>query len=106
MFLAAWRCFGGILPARPIGCGIQLHESCGLATRRINGRRPGWWIRRHAGRIFDGMRIVRAGGNASAESWGIEVVETVSPVSTVNVAPVARTVRGDTEAYSRASRGT
>ena len=44
----------------------------------INRRKLGWWIRRHAGRIVDGMRIVRATGNGSAERWRIEVVESVS----------------------------
>ncbi len=35
----------------------------------INRRKLGWWIRRHAGRIVDGLRIVRASGsgNGSAE---------------------------------------
>jgi hypothetical protein len=47
----------------------------------INRRKLGWWIRRHAGRIVDGMRIVRASGgngNGSAERWRIEVVGSVS----------------------------
>jgi len=44
----------------------------------INRRKLGWWIRRHAGRIVDGLRIVRATGNGSAERWRIEVVESVS----------------------------
>lgn len=44
----------------------------------INRRKLGWWIRRHAGRIVDGMRIVRATGNGSAERWRIEVLESVS----------------------------
>ncbi len=44
----------------------------------INRRKLGWWIRRHAGRIVDGMRIVRATGNGSAERWRIELVESVS----------------------------
>lgn len=118
-FLEAWFAEFGKTPRR-IRDAVQLVTGVSIASAElreilvdiagergdINRRRLGWWIRRHAGRIVDGMRIVRAGGNASAESWGIEVVETVSPVSTVNVAPVARTVRRDAEAYSRASRGT
>ena len=50
----------------------------------INRRRLGWWIRRHAGRIVDGRRFVRASGNRSAEAWQ---VESVSPVSSVSSAP-------------------
>lgn len=51
----------------------------------INRRKLGWWIRRHAGRIVDGLRIVRATGNGSAERWRIEMVEPVSSVSSVSV---------------------
>ena len=32
----------------------------------INRRRLGWWIKRHAGRIVNGRRFVRASGNRSA----------------------------------------
>ena len=71
----------------------------------VNRRKLGWWIRRHAGRIVDGLRFVRASGNRSAEAWQ---VESVSPVSSVPVAPSAKTVcsaAGGTNAYARASRG-
>lgn len=71
----------------------------------INRRRLGWWVRRHAGRIVDGRRFVRASGNRSAEAWQ---VESVSPVSSVSGAPRAESVSvttGDADAYSRATRG-
>lgn len=73
----------------------------------INRRKLGWWIRRHAGRIVDGMRFARSSGNRSAEAWRVEVVESVSPVSPVLNAPILRTVGGDqaSAAYRRASRG-
>ncbi|MCB2031799.1 MAG: hypothetical protein KDH18_25680, partial [Rhodoferax sp.] len=58
----------------------------------INRRKLGWWIRRHAGRVVDGLRFVRASGNRSAEAWQ---VESVSTVSTVPVAPSAKSVGGD-----------
>ena len=51
----------------------------------INRRKLGWWIRRHSGRIVDGRRFVRASGNRSAEAWQVEVMESVSPVSSVSV---------------------
>ena len=70
----------------------------------INRRKLGWWIRRHAGRIVDGLRIVRATGNGSAERWRIEVVDSVSSVSPVSAGPMSESV-GDTAAYLRASRG-
>jgi hypothetical protein len=71
----------------------------------INRRRLGWWIRRHAGRIVNGRRFVRASGNRSAEAWQ---VESVSPVSSVSGAPRAESVSGtvdSSDAYARASRG-
>jgi hypothetical protein len=49
------------------------------------GKRLGWWIRRHADRIVDGRRFVRASGNRSAEAWRVAVVESVSPVSSVSL---------------------
>ncbi len=74
----------------------------------INRRKLGWWIRRHAGRIVDGRRFVRASGNRSAEAWQVEVVESVSPVSSVSIQPSEKSVRstsGGSNAYARASRG-
>ncbi|MGZ8907613.1 MAG: hypothetical protein ACXW1U_18050 [Methylobacter sp.] len=70
----------------------------------INRRKLGWWIRRHAGRIVDGLRFVRASGNRSAEAWR---VESVLPVSPVSARPNAKTVTDDfvNNAYARASRG-
>lgn len=40
----------------------------------INRRRLGRWIKRHAGRIVNGMRFVRVFGNRSAEVWQVELV--------------------------------
>ena len=80
----------------------------------INRRKLGWWIRRHAGRIVDGLRFVRASGNRSAEAWQVEGTSTtptsstasatmsVSPLSSVSVQPNAESV---SNAYARASRG-
>jgi hypothetical protein len=74
----------------------------------INRRRLGWWIRRHAGRIVDGRRFVRASGNRSAEAWQVESPALVMPVSPVSGAPRAESVGGTVDAadaYARASRG-
>lgn len=74
----------------------------------INRRKLGWWIRRHAGRIVDGRRFVRASGNRSAEAWQVEVVESVSPVSPVSIQPSEKSVSSTSDssnAYARASRG-
>ena len=74
----------------------------------INRRKLGWWIRRHAGRIVNGQRFVRASGNRSAEAWQVEVVESVSPVSSVSIQPNEKSVSDTSDnsnAYARASRG-
>ncbi len=51
----------------------------------INRRKLGWWIKRHAGRIVDGLRFVRSSGSRSAEAWQVDVVESVLPVSSVSI---------------------
>lgn len=75
----------------------------------INRRKLGWWIRRHAGRIVDGLRIVRAsgGGNGSAERWCVERVEEVSPVLSVSGTQGLRSVSATAaaELYRLASEG-
>jgi hypothetical protein len=74
----------------------------------INRRRLGWWIRRHAGRIVDGRRFVRASGNRSAEAWQVESPESVMPLSSVSAGARAGSVGGTPDAanaYARASRG-
>jgi hypothetical protein len=71
----------------------------------INRRRLGWWIKRHAGRIVNDRRFVRASGNRSAEMWKVESVSQVSSVSdwsTERTLHPATTTRDD---YVRASRG-
>ena len=71
----------------------------------INRRKLGWWIKRHAGRIVDGLRFVRASGKRSAEAWQ---VESVSPVSSLSAPPTTESVGGATgggNAYAIASRG-
>ena len=60
----------------------------------INRRRLGWWIRRHAGRIVDGRRFVRASGNRSAEAWQVDVMESVLPVSSVFIPTECENVNG------------
>lgn len=73
----------------------------------INRRKLGWWIRRHAGRIVDGRRIVRARGSqdgkGSAERWRVEVVDSVSPVSEVSGDRVGKTVTQLAAEYQSAS---
>ena len=71
----------------------------------INRRRLGRWIRRHAGRIVDGRRFLRASGNRSAEAWRVESVSQVSPVSNDPTAKSVSTADDVSSAYARASHG-
>lgn len=73
----------------------------------INRRKLGWWIKRHEGRIVDGLRFVRAPGSRSAEAWRVEVVESVLSVSSVFNQPIPKSVNQsiNSNAYARASRG-
>lgn len=48
----------------------DIAEQGGVINRRLLGR----WIKRHAGRIVNGMRFARDGGNRSAEAWRVESV--------------------------------
>ncbi len=74
----------------------------------INRRRLGNWLRRHAGRIVDGMRFIKAEVKLSAEAWQINVCESVTSVKSVSLASNEKSV-GHCEsyrnAYAAASRG-
>ena len=67
----------------------------------INRRKLGWWIRRHAGRLVDGLRFVRCSGNSAAEKWRVESVSLVLSVSN----PPNETTVSAADAYLRASTG-
>lgn len=77
-----------------------LHD---IASERgeINRRKLGWWFKRHAGRIVNGLRLVRCSGNSSAEKWR---VESVSPVLAVSNCPKEKSDNSAHE-YRRASAG-
>ncbi|MGQ3890716.1 hypothetical protein [Legionella sp. CNM-4043-24] len=77
-----------------------LHD---IASERgeINRRKLGWWFKRHAGRIVNGLRLVRCRGNSSAEKWR---VESVSPVLAVSNCPNEKSDNSAYE-YRRASSG-
>lgn len=110
--LDAWRAAFGTTPTmvREAINGINqthndelrevLHD---IASERgeINRRKLGWWIKRNAGRIVNGLRFVRCSGNSSAEKWR---VGSVSSVSSLSVCPSEKNV-GTADAYRRASTG-
>ena len=101
--LTAWQSVFGRMPAMvrdAVKQALVIHDEhielrevlYDIADERgeINRRKLGWWIRRHGGRIVDGRRFVRASGNRSAEAWQVEVMESVSPVSSVSVPTAAK----------------
>lgn len=71
----------------------------------VNRRKLGWWLRRHAGRIVDGRRIVPAKNGGSAEHWKIDAVETVSSVFEVSVGLSEKSVNDENVQFARASSG-
>jgi hypothetical protein len=116
--LTAWRAVFGKTPAmvrdavNKADTSLDRNNELGEVLRdiadergEINRRKLGRWITRHAGRIVDGLRFVRASGKRSAEAWGVEAVESVSPVLSVDVPPYEKDISDDLDAYARASRG-
>ncbi len=70
----------------------------------LNRRRLGRWIKRHAGRIVNGRRFVKADGNRSAEAWSVETVKSVSSVSSVSSAESRKsgsTIRPEPDAKAK-----
>lgn len=63
---------------------IELHEVLSdVADERgkINRKRLGWWITRHAGRIVDGLKVEKVPTGKNATQWRVVSVLTVSSVS-------------------------
>jgi hypothetical protein len=102
--LTAWQAAFGKTPAmvrdavKQAAVSQKEHQELGEVLRdiaeergEINRRKLGWWIKRHAGRIVDGQRFVRASGNRSAEAWQVDVVKSVLPVLPVSTSSNAKT---------------
>jgi len=53
---------------------------------RVNSRRLGRWLERHAGRIVDGRRFVRVPGRAGVARWRLEHVKGHAPTLTESAA--------------------
>lgn len=54
----------------------------------VNKRRLGWWLKRHAGRIIDGMKFVAVPSGRGSGLWRVQV----SPVSPVPSDPIGKNV--------------
>lgn len=115
--LAAWHAVFGNTAAmireaiKQAGLSFEDHEELrevlhDIAGERgeINRRKLGWWIKRHAGRIVDGKRFIRAVGNSSSEKWRVESVLSVSEVLSSSIVKTVDQAKNE-NAYARASRG-
>ena len=51
-----------------------MQDIAGDRDNSINKRRLGWWMKHHLGQVVEGKRLIRAGGNRSAEAWKVETV--------------------------------
>ena len=40
----------------------------------INRRRLGWWLKRHEGRVVNGLRLLKDSGSGNASAWRVEAV--------------------------------
>ncbi len=80
--LEAWqRCFGNkaTMVREAVNCTdkdleeviLDIASEHGVINRRVLGR----WIKRHSGRIVNGIRFIRDSGSRSAEAWRIEAVK-------------------------------
>ena len=70
----------------------------------INKNRLGWWLKRHAGRVVDGLRFVKDDSNRGSVKWKVQVLQE----SQVLGAPAAKNVSpffAPANAYAEASRG-
>ena len=59
---------------------------------KVNNRKLGHWITRHAGQVVDGNRLSRAPKTSNVESWRVESVMSVMSVAVVTTAPVTNPV--------------
>lgn len=54
-------------------------EEVAVYNGATDKKRLGWWLKKQAGRIVDGLRLVRVDGGGSAASWRIEAVSDCRP---------------------------
>ena len=93
-FLHAWQANFGTVPTmlrtavnQPFGIVVEtqamielreaLTDIAGDRNGNINRKALGHWLKRHANRIVDGMRLVRDSGSQSSAAWKVEKVKSV-----------------------------
>lgn len=54
-----------------------INDIAGERDGSINRKRLGWWIKRHAGRVVNGLRIVQDTASLNAAKWKVESVLSV-----------------------------
>ncbi|ABM61933.1 hypothetical protein [Halorhodospira halophila] len=64
----------GAAPSENRGALLEALQEIAGEPERINRRRLGRWIERHAGRVIDGLRIEEAGSWRSRRQWRVQPV--------------------------------
>lgn len=70
----------------------------------INKNRLGWWLKRHAGRVVDGLRFVKDDSNRGSAKWRVQVLQD-SQVSAASITKNVTPIINPANAYAQASRG-
>jgi hypothetical protein len=83
-----------------------IQDIAGERNGNINTNKLGWWLKRHEGRVVDGLRFVKEDSKRGSAKWKAQVLQP-SPVS---ILPIPKSVNDPVmnthaNAYARASRG-
>lgn len=81
-----------------------IKDIAGEKDGSINKNRLGWWLKRHAGRVVDGLRFVKDDSNRGSVKWKVQVLQ-ASQVSVTSVTKNVTPFINPANAYAQASRG-
>jgi hypothetical protein len=81
-----------------------IKDIAGEKDGSINKNRLGWWLKRHAGRMVDGLRFVKDDSNRGSVKWKVQVLQE-SQVSGASIAKNVSPLFTGAKAYAQASRG-
>ncbi|WP_190303167.1 death domain-containing protein [Methylomonas rhizoryzae] len=81
-----------------------INDIAGERDGIINRNRLGWWLKRHAGRVVDGLRFVKDDSSRGSVKWKVQVLQ-ASQVSVASAPKNVTPLFTPTNAYAQASRG-
>jgi hypothetical protein len=81
-----------------------IKDIAGEKDGSINKNRLGWWLKRHAGRVVDGLRFVKDDSNRGSVKWKVQVLQE-SQVSGASAGKNVTPLFYPANAYAQASRG-